>query len=882
MKKNFKRTVASLLAVVMILCATPLSGFVGLELPSFSELFGVKAEAATTSGTCGENLTWNFDENTGTLTISGTGEMNSYSASQRPWNTYVSQIKKVVIGFGATNIGKRAFYACSNLTNVQFSESVTSIGEFAFYSCSSIKSIDMPNSIKEIGGSAFSDCYNLTNISIPNSVTKIGSMAFCYCPFTSIVIPRTVTSIGNQAFLCKKLEKITVESNNEYFSNDEYGVLFNKDKTNLIQYPIGNSRTSYKIPDGVKSIGDSAFLECNNLENITIPDSVTSILSKSFLLVTNLKAITVDDKNQYYSNDEYGVLFNKNKTNLVQYPIGNPRTDYTIPKSVTKIGFYSFRGSKNIVNITIYNNLEEIDQTAFYNCPNLTNVYYQGTNEEWESISILAYNDALTNATIHFTEDNISYTINFYDGDTLLGSKTLKADEESTLSYGQVPTKKGYKFDGWSDGWSGMLFIDGSALSNKGSSLFIDGIGILTSDRTVNLYAVWTEIEKDIYNLGEETYSFANFGDSDSAGGHCFGMSMTSAGYYLNYLDITDVGGNKTDDVYGLKKTNAVQKPICYYQSIQGYSSSYATVAGGCYYLKGYYDIASDWNSVVNYVKNHEYDNKGSLQIGFRKNYQGGHAINFLRYEEVNGQQRIYAYDNNFPNVETYFYMASDGKVYQAPNSTFSGAIDCIALRSVDKYYSVVGSFDSTRYIYADRDTVNVIGATVYALDGGVEMGERVVFEVPAGVEQVTITPLTDNAEFTYLDDAYSFGNVEDDTVGMLSLVSSDDFGVQEPTFTVTKKEIVNVSIVSTPSNVNLTYKKGAALDGLKVIAKYSDGSEVDVTDKVNVTGFDTNSTGDKTATVEFEGQTATFNYSVSYAWWQWIIIIVLFGWIWY
>ena len=365
-----------------------------------------------------------------------------------------------------------------------------------------------------------------------------------------------------------------------------------------------------------------------------------------------------------------------------------------------------------------------------------------------------------------------SYTVN---------SGALLYAQWSNPTYGTLPTptKAGYTFDGWYTSASGGSKITGSTT--------------VTSNTTI--YAHWSKIpEADIYNLGEETYSFANFGDNDSPGGHCFGMSVTSAGYYTEDLDITDVGGNYEQDVYALKRSTRVDAPICYYQPIQHSYSTNAMVAGGTNYKnRNKWDIASDWNEVINYVKNHSHDNKGDLQIGFRGKYdyygtakEGGHAINFLRYEEVNGQPRIYAYDNNFPDTETYFYKDSNGNIKQAPKATFDISIDCIALRSIPKYFDLAADYDSTRYIYAEKDSISIEGLDAYLMDGSTEMGSTVMFEVPAGVNQITIVPLVDNAEFEYLDESYSFGAVDDDTVGVFTLASSnDEGGVSSPSLTI-------------------------------------------------------------------------------------------------
>ena len=321
-----------------------------------------------------------------------------------------------------------------------------------------------------------------------------------------------------------------------------------------------------------------------------------------------------------------------------------------------------------------------------------------------------------------------------------------------------VPVRSGYSFVGWyTTATDGALFNASSTVSGS-----------------MTIYARWT----DPYNRGDETYSFSNYGDSDSPGGHCFGMSMTSAGYYNNLISIARIGGNASTPLYSFSPTQTVKLPICYYQGLQGSYARRSTVAGGSFYLYGYYSIASDWQEVVSYVRSHQYDNAGVLQIGFRKNYEGGHAINFLRYENVNGQDRIYAYDNNFPSIETYFYRDSAGKVWQAPAQTFSGSIDCIALRDVRTYFSIVGDFNMTHVLYMPRDAARIEGYSYTYMEGGLTGAEYVMYEIPADQDHVVIIPNRDNADFIYMDTEYSFGEITDETRGELTFASMKEGAV--------------------------------------------------------------------------------------------------------
>lgn len=201
------------------------------------------------SGACGENLAWTLDDS-GTLTISGTGEMREMWDA--PWYILRSSIKTVVIQDGVTSIGNGAFSGCDSLTSITIPDGVTSIGDSAFYGC-----------------------YNLTTISIPDSVTTIGSYAFKYCGITSITIPKNVTSIDDLAFYYShNLHSTNVsEENTKYLSYD--GCLYNKEKKILVFCPYDKENCA--ILDGTTKISREVFFEHYLLKTITIPSSVEAI-----------------------------------------------------------------------------------------------------------------------------------------------------------------------------------------------------------------------------------------------------------------------------------------------------------------------------------------------------------------------------------------------------------------------------------------------------------------------------------------------------------------------------------------------------------------------------------------------------------------------------
>ena len=279
-------------------------------------------------------------------------------------------------------------------------------------------------------GCAFHSCTSLASVMIPNSVTSIGDYAFSNCTsLTSIEIPASVTSIGNSPFVrCTGLTGINVAESNAYYSSD-CGVLFNKEKTTLISYPAGKTNTSYEIPSGVTSIDSCAFADCTGLTSVTIPDSVTSIGDNVFGSwwkgPTSFTSINVAESNAYYSSDD-GVLFNKDKTMLIRYPSGKTNISYeipnsvsiiddnafrgctgltsvTIPNGVTSIDIFTFERCTSLTSVTIPNSVDFIDVSAFDLCPNLVDVYYTGTEEQWNAIFINAGNEYLKNATIHYS-----------------------------------------------------------------------------------------------------------------------------------------------------------------------------------------------------------------------------------------------------------------------------------------------------------------------------------------------------------------------------------------------------------------------------------------------------------------------------------------------
>ena len=269
------------------------------------------------SGTCGDNLFWEYNPSTKTLTISGTGAMTDYNnySSLAPWNTYKNEMTTVVIESGATTVGQYAFYQCTALTSIDIPTGVTTIKQCAFYYCSGLTSINIPAGVTSIDYYAFDSCTGLISINLPNTLTSIYNSAFKNCTaLTSITIPANVNYIKSSAFdNCSALTSISVDANNTvYDSRDNCNAIIQTAYKRLLVgcrntvIPNGvttigdeafygrTNLSSIEIPNTVKTIGTSTFAYCIDLEFVTIPSSVTGISGYAFAYCTSLKDVYVN------------------------------------------------------------------------------------------------------------------------------------------------------------------------------------------------------------------------------------------------------------------------------------------------------------------------------------------------------------------------------------------------------------------------------------------------------------------------------------------------------------------------------------------------------------------------------------------------------------
>lgn len=360
--KRIKSIAAAALAVLAVtgyVPVQPISDFIG------STAVTVSAENIK----CGDNATWSFESSTGTLTISGFGDMYDYY-NEVPWENY-----------------------CTSITSVVIEDGITSIGNYAFY-LTCLRSLYIPGSVRTIGKGAFQNCYYLSSVYFQDGVTTIGEQAFYNCEaLSAVIIPKSITSIGGYAFnYCDKLKNIYFIGTNAQWDNIQKGALAYPDECSVESVKDAGDEGNYSwrltnddtlivsgtgeiknygsysdtpwndhqmyiksvvIESGITSIGDNAFSRLFYCSSVYIPESVKSIGESAFFNIGYL-------------------------------------TSVTIPETVTSISDSAFGYCRELKTVTINNSdISGLSGNIFNGCKKLSVIYFKGDKEELESKIIL-------------------------------------------------------------------------------------------------------------------------------------------------------------------------------------------------------------------------------------------------------------------------------------------------------------------------------------------------------------------------------------------------------------------------------------------------------------------------------------------------------------
>jgi hypothetical protein len=349
-------------------------------------------------------------------------------------NSLIIGIKTSVIPHDVSKIDRAAFIG-SSITSIEIPNCVTRIEPSAFES-SELTEINISPSVNYIATGAFFDCNSLETIIvapenafyksdgnclirvednalmlttkqsiIPDYIKSIDSGAFGASATTNINIPALVTSISSGAFNnCNSIEQISVDSKNEVYRSEGNCIIKSNNelvvgiKTSIIPDSVtkigygafwGNSElVSIEIPNSVTIIKDNAFFDCTALTEVIIPNSVKSI-GTAFWGCSSLKSIKLSDQ-----ITNIGLWAFMDCTSL---------TNIEIPNSVQTIGKQAFYGCISLTNITMSNSVESIDESPFYGCISLLDIYFLGSQSEWNNINTPSVQIA-SSINIHFID----------------------------------------------------------------------------------------------------------------------------------------------------------------------------------------------------------------------------------------------------------------------------------------------------------------------------------------------------------------------------------------------------------------------------------------------------------------------------------------------
>lgn len=391
---------------------------------------GIALYNSATSGSCGDNVTWSYDANSCTLTISGSGDMEDYDATYdrddetyyNPTYPWPSSVAKLVVKDGVTRLGSFAFYKCTSLVKVSLPESIGAFGSYCFAECSQLISLTIPSKVTVIPQGFCSGCKKITAINIPSGVTRINKNAFLTTGITTLTIPTSVVYIGTEI---GNINHVTYEGSKTQWEKIEFGSYNNFEHTSRNTYApawdegtFNNSQITWEvecdyclritgfgdIPDfnlgtapwydyntqikevvierNITRIGNYAFYNLKNLKEFRslgedmvthVAFSVKTIGESAFELCTALSTFPFSEMEQLESVGKYS------------FHSSGLSGDITFPDSLKCIEHGAFENT-SINSVIIRKNVATIGQFAFNNCSKLTDIFYRGTQAQWESL----------------------------------------------------------------------------------------------------------------------------------------------------------------------------------------------------------------------------------------------------------------------------------------------------------------------------------------------------------------------------------------------------------------------------------------------------------------------------------------------------------------
>ena len=400
--------------------------------------------SSATGGVCGENVTWNYDTGSGTLTISGTGKMEDFERkydkddeeyyTNAPWQNKV--FSRLIVEAGVTHLGSYAFFYLPSITSVELPDSIETIGSGAFEGCKNLTGLTISQNVTVIPQSFCEGCWNIKEITIPNGVTHIKRKAFYGTQISTLTIPRSIKEIGSEISMNSKIshitykgprsqwEKLAISDSNRFKSSSdniyeppiESGKFYAADSQTELTWELESNYTLRisgigKLPDYDNDQNKAPWSEyASSIQEIILDNLITRIGNYAFHNCTNLREIRSNSTNRTtgcynYAIEEIGESAFEFCEALDSFPFSEMtqlirvgtcsfhKTSLSgcvvFPASLLSIGDNAFANT-GIHSVILHNKIDSIGHYAFYRTDisgdPVYDFFFRGTLEQWNAI----------------------------------------------------------------------------------------------------------------------------------------------------------------------------------------------------------------------------------------------------------------------------------------------------------------------------------------------------------------------------------------------------------------------------------------------------------------------------------------------------------------
>lgn len=446
---------------------------------------GTARQSSVKSGICGYRVTWDFDEDTGTLTVSGQGEMTSAR-----FDEYRDKLRVVRIGEGITSVPAGAFDGCTLLREVTLPDSMLRIGEFAFRGCSALESLRLPKGITAIAPGTFSGDSALDGIDIPDGVSVIGAEAFRDCAaLTHVTLPDSVKKLGEGAFAqCTALETVVLPAGLTAIPANAFygcGSLSDVETTEEIQ-SVGENAfrgcgklTALRFGKALETVGDMAFAGCVSLSEYTLSGKVR-IGTDAFLRVPAQKQLRLYLDQADLAAFAAGHTDFTSATGTKQFLLylnGKELTSLLVPAGVRELPDGVFAGCVGLRDVLLPDSVVSVGAGAFAGCHAITRVRMTSAprvaDDAFEAGAVMEYAKHLNGwidypGGVRYYENGVAM-----DGWFLLDGKMYYATYLDKLVIDHDASIRGQQYF-W-NGETGLTLAEGVIETADGYRYFVDG-----------------------------------------------------------------------------------------------------------------------------------------------------------------------------------------------------------------------------------------------------------------------------------------------------------------------------------------------------------------------------------------------------------------------